>query len=412
MQLRSAKRKLDDNTPPPQNVSLKVKPTARGTTLAVKDGRIVGDLRDMGLGPVEMLTALLSKYNQTYTEVIVNRKEIPCTGDVELTNFGLIKLAQKQALIGDSIGVVSRKILNQRICPYFDEMYEKIERVGDDRMGSIYVIIDNRFGITAARLRQKSDVILTTRYDLFRRDNDKTMRNDEVLSAWKKKWKKNLNMPFVMYGDDSPSENIDSVMRYVMKHDITIVNLIIGFRCLDGGGTGYSGCFHANILTYNKIQRTLERFDPNLSTYPEKIEEMLNKLLKGTLADPYGFTYIHAGETLTCPVFPQIHTRQVFLVDCPDGGLCVLYSAMYAYLRMIYPNENWNYIVSDLVSVNPRKLLELTWRFSIMMEVLCEESPCLFFDFESEFPMDQSDHYPTWPAFESELLHKWRSLNS
>lgn len=389
MQLR--KRKLDDmpqNIEPPKDVSLRVKPTAFGTTIDVQQGVVVGDLREKGLRPVEMLSQLLSKYDRAYQEEVVNTRMVPCRGNMDETQFGLIKLAQKQTLIGDSIGVVSKKLLNQRICPLYENVYESIERLGHDRMGSINVIIHEGYG--GVMLRKKSDIIRNATF--FMKWNartwkvapnepeitDQRMSDEKFRSYWiaKKLWEKQteeLN-GVNMIDDDSPSENIKKMIEYVEEHDITIVGLSI-LHIGDEEEDYNEATGHANILTYNRKQRTLERFDPNLETY-KKYGNDLNRVLEKELAAPYGYTYIHAGQIMSCPIFPQSYTRSVFREYCRGGGLCVIYSAMYAYLRIVYPMENWQYIVSDLVSVEPKKLLEMAWRFWAMTTILCKESQC------------------------------------
>jgi len=139
-----------------------------------------------------------------------------------------------------------------------------------------------------------------------------------------------------------------SVLKYVedCKNPLTILFLSLKKGFLVG---------HANIIFINKIDKTYERFDPNgeFPTFDEFADPCMETSFK-TEFKLENYTYIK--PSLLCPIGPQQVAYIGDVKKCKNGGYCVVFSMIYAHLKILLPFIKSEKILDSWMSWQPNML--------------------------------------------------------
>lgn len=135
---------------------------------------------------------------------------------------------------------------------------------------------------------------------------------------------------------------------------------------------------HANILLVNKLDRSIEHFEPHLDISPSlKIHELYDFL--AGLAGSIGYSYIP--PLYYCPNLGSdkpiegwqskegLFQREK---DQPEG-YCVIWSIFYAYLRIVYPEIDPREIINDFTIIEPQSLRIIIRMITSMVVDLCTQ---------------------------------------
>ena len=163
---------------------------------------------------------------------------------------------------------------------------------------------------------------------------------------------------------DDPIKNVLKGMNE--KEDASV---ILGFLGIEASPNSRAG--HANVVTLitNESEGviTMERFDPNGATYDSRVEMQVDARMR-LLADEFGklrkmkCVYKNLYETVSCPRFPQSRVRAHTESLCPEGGFCVVFSAMYIHMRALYPDKSPSEIINSFYYTMTSEKLHLTMR--------------------------------------------------
>ena len=133
---------------------------------------------------------------------------------------------------------------------------------------------------------------------------------------------------------------------------------------------------HRNVIIIDKKNKTVERFEPHGESVPvlnrNGKEVLFNKYTDIDLKELFqenlpGYRYIPTLEY--CPAIgPQ--NKQARQMKCDEGGYCVVYSALYGHLRLLFPNMSRKEIVETwLNSFTPAEMLNLIERYENWFDI-------------------------------------------
>lgn len=121
------------------------------------------------------------------------------------------------------------------------------------------------------------------------------------------------------------------------KHRLLVVSLGLYFEEEKDDG-------HANILLYDTVQKTVERFEPNGETGSD---ECVDKFLKSHL--PKGYKFLPSSEV--CIRAPQKYDPAGLCDDKSAGGYCVIFSMAFAYARILFPDITPDRVVDAMTNI-------------------------------------------------------------
>jgi hypothetical protein len=128
------------------------------------------------------------------------------------------------------------------------------------------------------------------------------------------------------------------------------IRFSVSYLALPPGSDGRSG--HANAIVIDNVKNTLERYEPHgAGTF--SANNRVNKEL-ANVCKKYGYTFIEPVDL--CPRFPQFNNfvnkgLQSFenLIKAEEGGYCVAHSYFYLDLRLTFPDEDPQQLLTDSV---------------------------------------------------------------
>ena len=140
---------------------------------------------------------------------------------------------------------------------------------------------------------------------------------------------------------------------------------------------------HANVLILDLVDKTYELFDPNGGLHPffkGETQNSFQKVLKSMalrrtlFQDPGKWKFIATDEV--CPNFgPQAKQAHAKDDSCVDGGFCMVYSIMYAHLRLLMTNTKPSILQEFWASVfTVEEHLDIIKRYMSMVAVLSNVS--------------------------------------
>lgn len=153
------------------------------------------------------------------------------------------------------------------------------------------------------------------------------------------------------------------------KEDVMVVYLVISQTNREAG--------HANILLINKANGTIERFEPNVGSESLANHPHLNRYLS-ELVDAIDYVYI--SPISVCP--RKMAGWQSLEARVPKekgeiGGYCLIWSFLYTYLRLAYPEVDASEIITDFSVLEPKTLRQIIRTMTSLLVDLCTHH---FFD--------------------------------
>jgi hypothetical protein len=122
---------------------------------------------------------------------------------------------------------------------------------------------------------------------------------------------------------------------------------------------------HQNLIFINKDDKSYERFEPNGGTSFPFVDDMFESPEFRALLPSPDYRYIAPSEV--CPSLgPQ--GRQAPDVACSTGGLCQVFSVMFAHLRMLLPHIPSEDIYNLWLSLTNDDLLDVCKRYLQWMD--------------------------------------------
>ena len=143
-----------------------------------------------------------------------------------------------------------------------------------------------------------------------------------------------------------------------------------------------TGLSHANMLIYDKINNTLERFEPHGHESPDEFHPYLLDITLPKMFAKFvtGKEVIYIPPQAFCPVkghqvIEQIERETLGITLAEGKGLCSVWSFIYANLRLQYPDKT-NIEIMDFISsqvTSDKKLYQYAENIIIAMWSLSEK---------------------------------------
>ena len=139
---------------------------------------------------------------------------------------------------------------------------------------------------------------------------------------------------------------------------------------------------HANILVYDRLERTVERFEPNGTCYVDDLDQKLRELIvQGTVRWQYA----------SCSSFMPKHGPQAFDNLATEvayhkhrmrsgGGYCLAWCLLYAMLRTAYPDTALAELVSVMCDWNRQARRDDRLSIELVVDILGQCSQTDFLD--------------------------------
>jgi hypothetical protein len=356
-------------------------PEAKAALWRFKNNRKtdIVDVRDLNNPPIDTLAMIL--------------KDVPpshyCMGSSTVMSQTLyILIKEHTENHKDSIGTIKTWMTNRVIKDFYKQYAYQIENlviivnINNERIKSLHqdiADIDNRVA---------NGRVMTEKLRLLREEKLlKLQRLKETLSASQQELSnlQNSTSTFdTIYRFSIPIDKNDKVSfdRVIDKDDNfkyseVIISEIKKYEILyvhcslkkEGDDFG-----HATAVIFDRATKTVEYYDPNGLTYGINVQKSIEKLFTLEFAEPLGYKYIDLTQHISCPVFPQVHGADN-RKHCKNGGLCVVYSGMFVYLRVLYPKIKSERLIQDFYSLKPSVLLDLTLRFHTIILQKCALDP-------------------------------------
>jgi hypothetical protein len=142
---------------------------------------------------------------------------------------------------------------------------------------------------------------------------------------------------------------------------------------------------HENLVFINRLQKTYERFEPNghFSHYGDMANPVMGKEFKEAFGLK-GYTYVPPEEACRIGIGPQHKAGNGVKQKCKAGGYCVVFSTIYAHLRILLPNLNAEDILDAWMQWSPAKIDSMmhkyqTWIDEVIPDGVAEKITKLLF---------------------------------
>jgi hypothetical protein len=145
-----------------------------------------------------------------------------------------------------------------------------------------------------------------------------------------------------------------------------------------------AGSGHSNLLLVDQDQKTYERFEPHgrftdpflslVNPGKDNYHDLVDETLRGLAGDVpslQGYSYVAPLDY--CPLVGPQHYAQVDYEDelyesDEDPGYCVVFSLLYAHLRLLDPDISQQQTVISLLSYDPQELQRIMRRYLYQVE--------------------------------------------
>ena len=157
-----------------------------------------------------------------------------------------------------------------------------------------------------------------------------------------------------------------------------------GYSCTDGSG-------HANILIYDNVNRTLERFEPygnldelltssNKSCFKPNIDDILFKMFTNKdLIDEY----FPPSTFIPNTGLQKIQEDENNMSSKDPGGFCTMWSLFYCDLRLSNPDVDRELLLEYTMKVFKKSNKSLTQFIRDYSNIVTELTPCLISRFNT-----------------------------
>ncbi len=128
--------------------------------------------------------------------------------------------------------------------------------------------------------------------------------------------------------------------------------------------------WHSNLVFLDKRRGTYERFEPH-GSFREWDDRFVDEYLEVTLPTKLPalakFRYVQPFE-----ICPMLGPQAVQAPDpsCPIGGFCLVFSLIYAHLRLAAPDVDQRLIVNSLIDLGSSNLLSLVKRYTSWIDIV------------------------------------------
>lgn len=119
---------------------------------------------------------------------------------------------------------------------------------------------------------------------------------------------------------------------------------------------------HSNMIFIDKNEKTYERFEPH-GEMKSFDDSYVNKFMKTEFKAKFLTNeYQYTGPLDVCPpIGPQ--RKQTRNNDCDDAGYCVIFSTLYAHLRVLDPSIPSQTIINRLLELSGDEILDTILRY-------------------------------------------------
>lgn len=128
--------------------------------------------------------------------------------------------------------------------------------------------------------------------------------------------------------------NLDDIINDFLKNKNQFLIIPLGIELQNGS--------HSNILIFDKVKKTYERFEPNGSTYPFKFnyypDKLDNEIQKYILTFTKQFTYYSPAQYLPKIGFQILESIDKNKKIGDPGGFCAVWCIWYASMKIKYKN--------------------------------------------------------------------------